>query len=129
MAIIALCRQFMANIHTADDTPGKEKLESWVRKTSVVLTLNTFVQIYGVPRVENAPFAWPGLGLEATETICNKVLKPGALRPGDTQTKKKFLNERYLPLFIWSCHTLLPLSWLAEISLMRAQLLWAIETG
>ena len=54
VAIGALCREFMANIHTVDDTPGKEKLESWVRGTPIILTPNTFVQIYDVPKVENA---------------------------------------------------------------------------
>ena len=94
-----------------------------------MLTPDTFVQIYGVPRVANAQFVWPGLGPEVTEQVYLEILKPGAPRPGDIQLKMKFLKERYLPLFLWTCHTILPLARLSDVSLMRAQLLWAIGTG
>ena len=110
----------MANIHAADDTLGRERLESWVKGTPLTLTPDTFVQIYGVPRVANAQFVWQGLGPEVNEQVYLEILKPGAPRPGDIQLKKKFLKERYLPLFLWTCHTILPLARLSDVSLMRA---------
>lgn len=128
-SIAILCREFMANVSTHSNVQGEERLESWVRGVRVVITPNTFCEILSLPRVRNPQFGWPGIAAEWTEDVVGEIFKPGTHIVGTNQIKKKYLNERYLPLFLWTCYSMLPLARVSEVSVMRGQLMWAIGTG
>ena len=48
---------------------------------------------------------------------------------GEMKCIKTRLKDRYLILFLFSCHSLLPLKCMVAMSVTRANLLWAIGTG
>ena len=45
------------------------------------------------------------------------------------QCNKTHLKDKYLILFLFSCHSLLPLKHTVSMNVARARLLWAIGTG
>ncbi|GFS34123.1 hypothetical protein Acr_00g0032380 [Actinidia rufa] len=48
---------------------------------------------------------------------------------GEVQCNKTRLKDKYLILFLFSCHSLLPLKRTVSMNVARARLLWAIGTG
>ncbi|GFS36318.1 hypothetical protein Acr_00g0045330 [Actinidia rufa] len=58
-SVLTLCQEFMANIkHEPETEQGKEKLCSWVRGKKIKVTLDTFADIFEIPREENLEFAF-----------------------------------------------------------------------
>ncbi|GFY97576.1 hypothetical protein Acr_12g0001170 [Actinidia rufa] len=78
---------------------GKEKMISWVRGKKVVVTPNTFAEIFDIPHVENPDFAFPDVRM---------------------QNCLSFL-ESY---FWW-----MTIGMTVAMSVTRMSLLWAIGTG
>ena len=77
-SILTLCQEFMSNIrHKPVIEKGKEKMVSWVRGTKLIVTPNTFADIFGIPRVENPDFAFPDVGQPDLATISRELLLEG----------------------------------------------------
>ena len=127
--IVTLCAEFMANISSPIAEKGNERIVSWVRGKEIILTPDTFAHYYGLGRVENPDFEYPDVGAPPLSIICNELLKRGETWDGEVQCSKQKLTARYLILFLFSCHSLMPLKRTVDMSLARAQLLWAIGTG
>ncbi|GFY90901.1 late embryogenesis abundant protein, group 2 [Actinidia rufa] len=69
---------------------------------------------------------------QGKETLCSwvrgKKIK-GDEWDGEVQCNKTRLKDKYLILFLFSCHSLLPLKRTVSMNVARARLLWAIGTG
>ncbi|GFS30828.1 hypothetical protein Acr_00g0014400 [Actinidia rufa] len=61
--------------------------------------------------------------------ISHELLMEGDEWDGKVQCNKMHLKDKYLILFLFSCHSLLPLKCRVSMNLTRASLLWAIGTG
>ena len=127
--VVTLCAEFMANISSPIAEKHNEKIVSWVRGKEVILTPDTFVHYFGLRRVESPDFEYPDVGAPPLSIICNELLKRGETWDGKVHCSKQKLNSRYLILFLFSCYSLIPLKRTVDMSLTRAQLLWAIGTG
>ena len=129
-SILTLCQEFMANIKYKPVTEkGKERLVSWVRGKKLRVTPDTFAEIYQIPREENPDFELPDIGMPDLATVSNELLLEGDNWDGEVQCNKIRLKDKYLILFLFSCHSLLPLKRTVSMSVTRAKLLWAIGTG
>ena len=62
-------------------------------------------------------------------TISHELLLGDDNWDGEVQCNKTCLKDMYLILFLFSCHSLLPLKLTVAMSVTRANLLWAIGTG
>ncbi|GFY87464.1 hypothetical protein Acr_05g0011030 [Actinidia rufa] len=99
-SILTLCQEFVANIKYNPETKkGKEKLYSYVK------------------------------GMLDMAVVSHELLLEGDEWDGETQCNKIRLKDKYLVLFLFSCHTLLPLKRTVSMNLTRAKLLWAIGIG
>ena len=93
------------------------------------VTLDTFAKIYGISHVENPEFELPDIGMPDLSTISYELLLGDDIWDGEVQCNKTRLKDRYLMLFLFSCHSLLPLKRTVAMGVARANLLWAIGTG
>ncbi|GFY91126.1 hypothetical protein Acr_07g0013220 [Actinidia rufa] len=129
-SILTLCQEFMANIkHEPETEQGKEKLCSWVRGKKIKVTPDTFADIFEIPREENPEFAFPNVGMPDLAVVSQELLIEGDEWDGEVQCNKTRLKDKYLILFLFSCHSLLPLKCTVSMNTARARLLWAIGTG
>ncbi|GFY91301.1 hypothetical protein Acr_07g0014970 [Actinidia rufa] len=108
---------------------GSKLIKSWVRGKKIILTPDTFVRYFGLRRVANPEFDYPNVGAPLVSVLCEELLEKGETWDGVGQCSKKKLCAKYLILFLFSCHSLMPLKRTVSMSLLRAQLLWAIGTG
>ncbi|GFZ16815.1 hypothetical protein Acr_26g0000850 [Actinidia rufa] len=127
--ILTLCAEFMSNISTLVAEKGSELIKSWVRGKEIILTPDTFVRYFGLRRVANPEFDYPNVGAPPVPVLCEVLLEKGETWNGVGQCSKQTLCAKYLILFLFSCHSLMPLKRTVSMSLLRAQLLWAIGTG
>ncbi|GFZ03398.1 hypothetical protein Acr_16g0000220 [Actinidia rufa] len=122
-----ICQEFMANIkHNSETKKGKEKLYSWVRGKKLKVTPNTFAEILEIPREDNLEFEFLDVGMPVLAAISHELLLEGEEWDGEVQCNKTRLKDKYLILFLFSCHSLLPLKRMVSMNLTRAKLLWAI---
>ncbi|GFY90890.1 hypothetical protein Acr_07g0010860 [Actinidia rufa] len=129
-SVLTLCQEFMANIkHEPETEQGKEKLCSWVRRKKIKVTPNTFADIFEIPREENPEFAFPNVGMPDLAVVSQELLLEGDEWDGEVQCNKTRLKDKYLILFLFSCHSLLPLKRTVSMNVARGRLLWAIGTG
>ncbi|GFS36390.1 late embryogenesis abundant protein, group 2 [Actinidia rufa] len=129
-SVLTLCQEFMANIkHESETEQGKEKLCSWVRGKKIKVTPDTFADIFEIPREENPEFAFPNVGMPDLAVVSQELLLEGDEWDGEVQCNKTRLKDKYLILFLFSCHSLLPLKRTVSMNVARARLLWAISTG
>ncbi|GFS36417.1 hypothetical protein Acr_00g0045820 [Actinidia rufa] len=107
-SVLTLCQEFMANIkHEPETEQGKEKLCSW----------------------ENPEFAFPNVGMPDLAVVFTRIAFGRGRMDGEVQCNKTRLKDKYLILFLFSCHSLLPLKRTVSMNVARARLLWAIDTG
>ncbi|GFZ14665.1 hypothetical protein Acr_24g0008550 [Actinidia rufa] len=100
----------MANIkHEPETEQGKEKLCSWVRGKKLTVTPDTFAEIFEIPREKNPEFAFPNVGMPDLAVVSQELLLEGDEWDGEVQCNKTHLKDKYLILFMFSCHSLLPL--------------------
>ena len=118
--ILTLCAEFMSNISAPVTERGSEHIRSWVRGKEVILTPDTFVRYFGLRRVEDPKFDYPDLGAPSTQTLCEVLLNPGETWSGEGQCDKLKLHPKYLFLFLFSCHSIMPLKRRVSMSLHRA---------
>ncbi|GFY96758.1 nucleosome assembly protein 1;2 [Actinidia rufa] len=129
-SVLTLCQEFMANVkHEPETEQGKEKLCSWVRGKKIKVTPDTFADIFEIPREENPEFAFPNVGMPDLAVVSQELLLEGDEWDGEVQCNKTRLKDKYLILFLFSCHSLLPLKRTVSMNVARARLLWAIGTG
>ncbi|GFS36402.1 hypothetical protein Acr_00g0045760 [Actinidia rufa] len=62
-------------------------------------------------------------------TVSHELLLEGDEWDGEVQCSKTHLKDRFILLFLFSCHSLLPLKRTVAMSVTRANLLWAIGMG
>lgn len=127
--ILTLCAEFMSNISAPVTEKGSEVIRSWVRGKEIILTPDTFARYFGLRRVENPEFDYPAIGAPPVSVLCEVLLNADETWNGEGQCSKLKLRPKYLILFIFSCHSIMPLKRTISMSLHRAQLLWAIGTG
>ncbi|GFZ19876.1 hypothetical protein Acr_28g0005810 [Actinidia rufa] len=82
-----------------------------------------------IPREENPEFAFPNVGMPDLAVVSQELLLEGDEWDGEVQCNKTRLKDKYLILFLFSCHSLLPLKRTVSMNTARARLLWAIGTG
>ena len=129
-SILTLCQEFMANIkHRPVTEKGKERLVNWVRGKKLKVTSNTFAEIFEIPREENPEFEFLDIRMPNLATISHELLLEGDEWDGEVQCSKTRLKDRYLILFLFSCHSLLPLKCIVAMSVTRVSLIWAIGMG
>ncbi|GFY81041.1 hypothetical protein Acr_01g0008500 [Actinidia rufa] len=129
-SVLTLCQEFMANIkHEPETEQGKEKLCSWVRGKKLNMTPDTFAEIFEIPREEKPEFAFSNVGMPDLAVVSQELLLEGDEWDGKVQCNKIRLKDKYLILFMFSCHSLLPLKCTVSMNVARARLLWAIGTG
>ena len=108
---------------------GKEKIISWVKSKKLIVTLDTFAKIFNIPQIENPDFDFPDVEMPDLPTISQEMLLEDDTWDGEVQCNKTRLKDRCLILFLFSCHSLLPLKRTIAMSVTRASLLWAIGIG
>ncbi|GFZ19874.1 hypothetical protein Acr_28g0005790 [Actinidia rufa] len=129
-SVLTLCQEFMANIkHEPETEQGKEKLCSWAWGKKLKVTSDTFAEIFEIPREENPEFAFPNVGMPDLAVVSQELLLEGDEWDGEVQCNKTRLKDKYLILFLFLCHSLLPLKCTVSMNVVRARLLWAIGTG
>ncbi|GFS39338.1 hypothetical protein Acr_00g0062350 [Actinidia rufa] len=120
----------MANIkHRPVTKKGKERLVSWVRGKKLKVTPDTFAETFEIPREENPDFELPDVGMLDLVTTSYELLLEGDEWDVEMQCNKMRLKDKYLILFLFSCHSLMPLKRTVAMSVVRTSLLWAIGTG
>ncbi|GFS34062.1 hypothetical protein Acr_00g0032030 [Actinidia rufa] len=128
-SILTFFQEFMANIrYNLVTEKGKERLTSWVQGKFKV-TPNTFAKIFQIPQEENPEFELPDIGMPYLTTISHELLLEGEEWDREVQCNKTRLKDKYLILFLFLCHSLLPLKRTVSMSFNRARLLWAIGMG
>ena len=96
----------MSNIkHKSVIKKEKEKLISWVRQTKLIVTPNTFTKIFDIPQIENPDFDFPNLVMPDSPTISREMLLANDTWNGEVECNKMCLKDRYLILFLFSCHS------------------------
>ncbi|GFS35672.1 nucleosome assembly protein 1;2 [Actinidia rufa] len=126
-SVLTLCQEFMANIkHEPETEQGKEKLCSWVRGKKLKVTPDTFAKIFEIPQEENLEFAFPNVRMLDLAVVSQELLLEGDEWDGEVQCNKTRLKDKYLILFLFLCHSLLPLKHTVSMNVARARLLWAI---
>ncbi|GFS30838.1 hypothetical protein Acr_00g0014450 [Actinidia rufa] len=129
-SVLTLCQEFMANIKDNPEIEkGKEKLCSWVRGKKLKVTPDTFAKIFEIPREDNLDFEFPDVGMLDLAVVSQELLLEGDEWDGEVQYNKTCLKDKYLILFLFSCHSLLPLKRIVSMNTARTRLLWAISTG
>ncbi|GFZ03389.1 hypothetical protein Acr_16g0000130 [Actinidia rufa] len=129
-SVLTLCQELMANIkHEPETEQGEEKLCSWVREKKLKVTPDTFAEIFEIPREENPEFVFPNVGMPDLAVVSQEFLLEGDEWDGEVQCNKIHLKDKYLILFLFSCHSLLPLKRTVSMNVARARLLWVIGTG
>ncbi|GFZ05440.1 hypothetical protein Acr_17g0010120 [Actinidia rufa] len=92
----------MENIkHEPETEQGKENLCSWVRgKKLKKVTLDTFAEIFEIPREKNLEFAFPNVGMPDLAVVSQELLLEGtngavraSLSRSEGQRKKRKLEE------------------------------------
>ena len=73
------------------------------------VTPNTFAEIYGIPHVKNPEFELSDVGILDLPTVSHELLLAGDEWDEEVQCNKTRLKDRYLMLFLFLCHSLLPL--------------------
>ena len=130
MSILTLCQELIAHIkHRLVTEKGKERLISWVKGKKLKVSPDTFAEIFELPRVENPDFEFPDVRMPDLATISHELRLEGDEWDGEVQYSKTRLKDRYLTLFLFSSHSLLPLKRMIAMSVTRASLLWAIGMG
>ena len=120
----------MANIKDNLETKkGKEKLCSWVRGKKMKVTPDTFATIFEIPREDNLDFEFLDVGMPDLAVVSQELLLEGDEWDGEVQHNKIRFKDKYLILFLFSCHSLLPIKCTVSMNTARARLLWAIGTG
>ena len=61
-------------------------------------------------------------------TVSHELLLGDDIWDGEVQCNNKCLKDRFLMLFLFLCHSLLPLKCTIAMGVTRANLLWAIGT-
>ena len=122
-----------------DDTRFTDKIEEkfynrvWVKNRVVIerkfdlnsfnkkliVTPDTFAKIFDIPRVENPDFAFSNVRMPDLPTISREMLLAGDTWNGEVQCNNTRLKDRYLILFLFSCHFLLPFKCTIAISTTR----------
>ena len=87
------------------------------------ITLDTFDEIYGIPRVEKLEFEFLDVGMPNLDAIFQELLMGDDIWDGEVQCNKTRIKDRYLILFLFSCHSLLPLKCTVAMVVARANLL------
>ncbi|GFY91136.1 hypothetical protein Acr_07g0013320 [Actinidia rufa] len=129
-SVLTLCQEFMENIkHELETEQGKEKLCSWVREKKLKVTPDTFAEIFEIPQEENPEFAFPNVRMPDLAVVSQELLLEGDEWDGEVQCNKACLKDKYLILFLFSRHSLLPLKRTVSMNIAKARLLWAIGTG
>ena len=123
---MTLCAKFMENISYLVANKGSEYIMSWVWGKEIILTSDTFARYFGLRRVKKTNFEYPDVRAPPLSVICKELLKDW---DGEVQCSKLKLKAKYLILFLFSCHSLMPLKRTVDMSLNRAQLLWVIGMG
>ena len=90
---------------------------------------DTFAEIFELLRVENPNFELLNVGMLDLATIFHELLLEGNEWNGEVQCSKTRLKDKYLILFLFSCHSLLPLKHMIVRGVTRVSLLWVIGTG
>ena len=93
------------------------------------VTLDTFVETFGIPHVENLEFELPDVRMPDFLTVFHELLLGDDTWDGEVQYNKTCFKDWYLMLFLFLCHSLLPLKRTVVMGVTRANLLWAIGTG
>ncbi|GFY91078.1 hypothetical protein Acr_07g0012740 [Actinidia rufa] len=94
-SILTLCQEFMANIkYNPEIEKGKEKLYNWVRGKKLKVTLDTFAEIYEIPREENLKFDFPDLGMPDVAAVSHELLLEGYEWDRETQCNKIHLKDK-----------------------------------
>ncbi|GFY85470.1 hypothetical protein Acr_04g0002080 [Actinidia rufa] len=120
----------MANIKDNPKTKkGKEKLCSWVWGKKLKVPPDIFAEIFEIPREDNPNFEFPDVRMLDLTVVSQELLLEGDEWDGEVQCNKTCLKDKYLILFLFSCHFLLPLKSTMSMNTARARLLWAIGTG
>ncbi|GFY91138.1 hypothetical protein Acr_07g0013340 [Actinidia rufa] len=128
-SVLTLCQEFMANIkHEPETEQGKDKLCNWVRGKKLTVTPDTFDEIFEIPRKKNPEFAFLNVGMPNLAVVSQELLLEGDEWDGEVQCNKTRLKDKYLILFMFSCHSMLPLKRTVSMNVARARLLWAIGT-
>ncbi|PSR98011.1 Immunoglobulin superfamily member 8 like [Actinidia chinensis var. chinensis] len=128
--VLTLCQEFMANIkHEPETKQGKEKLCSLVQGKKLKVTPDTFAEIFEILREKNPEFAFPNVGMPNLAVVSQEFLLKGNKWDGEVQCNKIRLKDKYLILFLFSCHSLLPLKHKVSMNVARARLLWEIGIG
>ncbi|GFY80851.1 hypothetical protein Acr_01g0006600 [Actinidia rufa] len=129
-SVLTLWQEFMANIKDNRETKkGKGKLCSWVWGKKLKMTPDTFVEIFEIPREKNPNFEFPDVGMTDLAVVSQELLLEGDEWDGEVQCNKTCLKDKYLILFLFSCHSLLPLKHTVSMNTARARLLWVIGIG
>ena len=129
-SILTLCQEFMANIKYKPVTEkGKKRVTSWVRGKKLKVTPDTFAEVFGIPQEENPEFELSHIGMPYLATISHELLLEGEEWDGEVQCNKTRLKDRYLILFLFLCHSILPLKRTVSMSVAKASFLWGIGTG
>ncbi|GFZ14741.1 hypothetical protein Acr_24g0009310 [Actinidia rufa] len=128
-SVLTLCQEFMANIkHEPETEQGKDKLCSWMRGKKLKVTHDTFAEIFEIPREENPKFVFPNVEMPDLAVVSQELLLEGDEWDGEVQCNKTSLKDKYLILFLFLCHSLLPLKCTVSMNVARARLLWEIGT-
>ena len=90
---------------------------------------DTFAEIFEIPREKNPNFEFSDVGMPDLAVVSQELLLEGNEWDGEVQCSKTRLKDKYLILFLFSCHSLLPLKHTVSMNTARARLLWAIGTG
>ncbi|GFS41552.1 hypothetical protein Acr_00g0075060 [Actinidia rufa] len=106
-----------------------ENLFNKARGKKLKVTPDTFDEIFEIPRLENPEFAFSNVGMPDLVVVSQELLLEGDEWDGEVQCNKTRLKDKYLILFLFSCHSLLPLKRTVSMNVARARLLWAIGTG
>ncbi|GFS34086.1 hypothetical protein Acr_00g0032150 [Actinidia rufa] len=111
----------MTNVkHEPETEQGKEKLCSWVWGKKLKVTPDTFAEIFEIPREENPEFAFPNVGMPDLVVVSQELLLEGDEWDGEMQCNKISLKDKYLIIFLFSCHSLLPLKRTVSVNVARA---------
>ncbi|GFY96384.1 hypothetical protein Acr_11g0006900 [Actinidia rufa] len=86
----------MANIkHKPVTEKGKERLISWVRGKKLKITLDTFAEVFGLPRIEIPKFEFSDVGMLDLDAIFRELLRDDGIWDDEVQCNKTCLKDRY----------------------------------
>ncbi|GFZ18293.1 hypothetical protein Acr_27g0000320 [Actinidia rufa] len=108
------------NLVALENTGIREKVEG---------DPDTFAEIFKIPREDNPEFEFPDVGMPDLAVVSHELLLEGDEWDSEVQCNKTCLKDKYLILFLFLCHSLLPLKRAVYMNTTRARLLWAIGIG